>query len=244
MWSWSFLHGRIHGRLAHADSRSAEETVKDAQAKTQAQLDARLKELDEQQKAAKTEEEKKTIQQQKVPRSPHPKFKQMDFGPIDNMMKNPTIKIHAGLYGSAAILSLILLISGIGLIRLTPWGRSMAVAWAVMQIVQLVSLPADRRLSSVPSRWWKRRRCSPRWRPTSRPARPPRAGRGHPDLESDATPVSPTSVVMWTIGGSIYPVVVLILLNPAAPEPPARRESRSFAETKGHLARSDRGRGR
>ena len=67
---------------------------------------------------------------------------QMDMAGME-VLKDPVVMgfTYTQLLSGMA-LSLILLISGIGLIRLAPWGRSLAVAWAVLQILQIVLLSA------------------------------------------------------------------------------------------------------
>ena len=71
----------------------AEKTVKEAQAKVEAQQKAQLKALDDREKAAKTEEEKKAIQQEKADASSPtaPIAQPMDMSAATGVLKDPTI---------------------------------------------------------------------------------------------------------------------------------------------------------
>ena len=75
--------------------------IKDTQAKVKAQQEAQLKDLDELQKAAKTVDEKTAIQRQKDDViALTPKIASPNLGPMDSMMKNPTIRSFSlALYG-------------------------------------------------------------------------------------------------------------------------------------------------
>jgi hypothetical protein len=121
----------------------AEKEQKTQQAKADADYKAKLKEIDDRLTAAKTDDEKKTIQVEKDTAVASPPPTPPDISAITGMYKNPTIMgFTLGFYGSGAIMNLFLLISGIGLVRLKPWGRSMAVGLASIQILRIVGLLA------------------------------------------------------------------------------------------------------
>ena len=196
-------------------SEVAQKGIKDQRAMIQAKQDARLKDLDERQKAAKTEEEKKVIQQEKEAEiAATPKIAEPDFGSIDNMMTDPTIKTFTLiLYGTGAILSLLLLIAGIGLVRRTSWGRSLTLAWAAIQLLQLILVTSYDGIVISPIQHVQAEKMLAKMEDDVK------AGKAAPGTaESMRLAGSMGGSValrmgLWVLVGSIYPIIVLILLN-------------------------------
>ena len=122
----------------------ADKTVKDAQVQIESKNKASEKVYDDRIAAAKDDEEKKGIEKEKADFiASRPQLAQPDMSAATDVLNNPKImafSLGGGLSG--LVLQIMLLISGIGLIRLTPWGRSLAVWWAGIQIVQVLILLA------------------------------------------------------------------------------------------------------
>ena len=203
----------------------AEKTVKDAQSKVeaqqQAQLKAQQKVFDEREKAATTEEEKKAIQQERdaAVANQAPMVK-VDMSAATDVLKDPTIMGFSYLQMvTGLILSVILLVSGIGLIRLLPWGRSLAVAWAGLQILQVVLLTGISIAYIQPIQAANQEKMLAKLEAN---AKAPGAAPGMAESVkmSRAMSTSGATTIMAVgsaVVGSIYPVIVLILLSrPAA----------------------------
>jgi hypothetical protein len=195
----------------------AEKSVKDVQTKVEAKQKADLKSFEDREKAATTEEEKKAIQQEReafVANSP-PTIA-MDMSAATDALKDPVVMGYTYVnFGTGAILSVILLISGIGLIRLAPWGRSTAIVWAGLQILQLVVLAAANILYVQPIQQQNAEKILAKVEAEAK------AGKAAPGLAesvklSRAMSSNGVTTLMslgFAVVGSIYPVIVLILLS-------------------------------
>jgi uncharacterized protein YbjQ (UPF0145 family) len=199
----------------------AEKTVKETQSKVeaqqQAQLKAQMKVFDEREKAATTEEEKKAIQQERdAAVANQPVSVKVDMSAATDVLKDPTIMGFSYLQMvTGIILSVILLISGIGLIRLLPWGRSLAVAWAGLQIVQIVLLTGISLAYVQPIQAANQEKMLAKMEADAKaPGAPPvmaesiKLNRAMSSSGATAIMAVGTAVV-----GMIYPVIVLILLS-------------------------------
>jgi hypothetical protein len=213
----------------------AEKTVKDVQTKVEAKQKADLKAFEDREKAATTEEEKKAIQQEReafVANSPP--VVQMDMSAATDALKDPVVMGYSYInLGTGVILSLLLLISGIGLIRLAPWGRTTAIAWAGLQILQLVVLTTASILYIQPVQLQNQQKMLAKMEADVK------AGKAAPGVaeslkmsQAMASNGVTTVIALGTaVVGSIYPVVVLLLLNTAGaraallgPKPDGRAE--------------------
>jgi len=117
--------------------------VKEGQKKIEADQKARAAALDERDKAAKTDEEKASIKAERDALGGIPSPPKIDMASSNEMLTNPTFLGFTYLNSlTGLILQVVLLIAGVGLIRLTPWGRSLGIYWAGLQIAQLVILTA------------------------------------------------------------------------------------------------------
>jgi hypothetical protein len=202
---------------APAGMAALETMVKDVQAKSEAQQKANLKTIDDRAKAATTEEEKKAIQQEReaVIASTPPVVK-VDMSPATDVLKNPVVMGFSFLQmGTGVILSVILLVAGIGLIRLAPWGRTISIAWAGLQILQLVVLTAASILYVQPIARENQEKMLTKMEAEAKgPNAAPGAAESVKMARAMSSPaIANASIIGYLVCGSIYPVVVLILLN-------------------------------
>ncbi len=195
----------------------SEETVKQAQSQAEAQHEARLKNLDERAKAAKTDEEKKALELERAAvEASKPVTPKMDMSAATDALNNPTIMgFSFAEQGIGLILAIVLLVSGILLIRLAPAGRSLAVWYAGFQILATVILMVVN-IAIV--------------QPVNKPntdkqiAKMEADAQGKPPGSPEVTTVQMTKmmanlaipmVVGKSVLGMIYPAILLILLNSA-----------------------------
>ena len=195
----------------------AGKAVKDQQAKVEAQNAAQDKEFDDQEKAATTDEAKKAIKEQKdAAIAARPKVVTPDLNAAADIMKNPTIRTHQMLYyGTGVILSLVLMISGIGLVRLAPWGRSLAMTWAMIQILQVVLLGAYEAVVVNPVQ----QELSAKM--LDKMVADAKAGNAAPGADAGVQAgkmmagLAIPRIVGMSVLGCVYPAIVLILLSTA-----------------------------
>src|SRR5262245_14325049 len=109
---------------------------------------AKVNELEAQEKAAKDEKEKQELRARQQALRAQPQPKMPDFTKLtgDQHFLGYTIADVA----TGIILNVLLLISGIGLVRLKEWGRKMANWTAALKIVRLVALNSYFALVVVP----------------------------------------------------------------------------------------------
>ena len=200
---------------APAMMQFAEKTVKEAQSKVEAQQKAEDKAFEEREAAAKTDEEKQAIEKERADaKAARPQLNQMDLSAATDVLKNPTVMAYT--YGglvTGLILQVVLLISGIGLIRLRPWGRTLALWWAGLQIVQVAILMVANLAVVLPI---SRASTEKQIEKLEANAKAPGAGPAQASALQMTKAMAPLQVPMavgTSLGGMIYPVIVLILLN-------------------------------
>lgn len=192
----------------------AETAQKTAKTQVEAQKKAVEKEYDDRIAAAKNEEEKKAIQQEKATALANQPEVTIDLSAAEAAIKDPKL-MAVGIGGavSGLVCHILLLISGIGLVRLAAWGRSLSVFWAGLLMVQIVLLLAATILIAIPAN-----------KPINdqQIANLEKAAQGKPPGSPEVLTLKFTKslvemTVPMTVGvsflGMIYPVVVLILLN-------------------------------
>ena len=194
----------------------ADTAVKQQQQKVEADTKAQAAALDGREKAAKTDEEKSAIKAERDSLAASPKPPQVDMKAMTGMLTDPTyLAFTYVFYLTGLILQVLLLVAGIGLIRLTPWGRSLGVTWAGLQIAQVVILavisfvyvqPKVRALSAdVLAKMEADQKAGA-------PANPGMVGAQFAkSIESMAAPLAVLQVVLFCT----YPTIMLILLNTA-----------------------------
>ncbi len=196
----------------------AEKTAKDQQA-TKAKInEAARKSLDEREKTETSDEQKAAIAAERQAITDSEKVPMVDLGFVSELYKNPLVLgYNLTYFGTGLLLHLLLLISGILLVRTVPSGRTLALAWAGLQVVQLVAFLAINTIY-----------VEPKLKPT--------VDRMVADLEAkaqagDAAPqvvqqlqmvrameqsqTKTITGIAFALVGSIYPIIVLILLNSA-----------------------------
>jgi hypothetical protein len=200
--------------------KMAEVAQKQLQAKEADQRKVQQKNLDDQIAAASTDEEKKLIEALKAKLTSAPTVEPPDMSAVTDMYKNPTIMgFNIVLYGTGVVMSLILLIAGIGLIRLKPWGRTLALWLAGIQIVRLALLTATSIIVVQPeslkvtntmlNNLDKQMKAQAKGQ-----AAPPNMAQSL-EMQKAMAAMGSIFAVGYFVCGSIYPIVTLILLNTA-----------------------------
>jgi hypothetical protein len=196
----------------------AEKAAKEEHATEEAKHKAQLKEVDNRAATAKTDEEKKAIDKEKAtliantPTSP-----ELDLDTISGGMRNPTILAHTYIFSGIGILINILrIVSGVGLIGLFAWGRSMALWLAAMTIVVLGISAATEILVIQPIKTEMLTKTMDKMEADLKTQGVPPNARA--SMKS-ATTMMAAMGLAWAVGAffffSIYPVTTLILLNTA-----------------------------
>jgi Sec-independent protein translocase protein TatA len=191
-----------------------EDMKKQVEAKAEAQKKETEKSYDDRIAAAKTDEEKKALEQEKAAAIDNQPQVAIDLTGAEAVIKDPKI-MAIGLAGgiSGLILHIILLISGIGLVRLAPWSRSLACWWAGLQVVQIIVMLALAILITLPAN-----------KPIQEAqlAKLEKAAQGKPPSSPEAVALQMSKMttsmeVPLTIGSNllylIYPIICLVLLN-------------------------------
>jgi len=202
--------------LAPAIQQFGQRTMAQQKNQAEAQKASDLKVLDDRAKAATTDEEKATIAKERdaVAGRPLPVMPDMQTG--TEILKDPRVmgftvaQIVTGL-----LLHILLLVSGIGLIRLTPWGRSLALWWAGLQIVQLLILGVVSFMVILPIQRVNTEATLAKLREDlAKPNVPPTAAMSLQMAETMAK-LAPVIAVGSNLAGMTYPVICLILLSGA-----------------------------
>jgi len=171
----------------------------------QQRRDAEIQALRVQEEKAETAEEKAraradriAAESQPLPNPPMPMADLSMYG-----LDDPRVRTHYAVEGATCLLvNLLMLISGIGLLRLKNWGRRMAIQVAVLKVVRLVLLTGSLMFIVQPILDAKQAQAQ---------ARQPDAGQ----LEAMKTVRSFTSIflILFLGVGSVYPALVILLLT-------------------------------
>ena len=190
-------------------------TLQQAQKQMDDRQAASFKALDDQEKLATTDAEKASIQAQRNTLKAQPRIDAQvaSMDTAKEALKNPTMMgaAYAQLVTGLALM-ILLLISGINLIRLRPSGRKLGVTWAVLQIVQLFLLVAvqftviqpinkpiqDKQLAALEEQAAK----------GNNPA-----AASTLQLTKIVTSMAPAFLIGFLVLGSIYPAIMLLMLN-------------------------------
>ena len=200
--------------LAPALVQIAQKAQDDVKAKAEAQKVGELKILDDREKAATTDEEKATIAKERdvvvTFKSPEPP----DVTASLEILKDPRVKgFTVAQIVSGLILHVMLLVAGIGLIRLTPWGRTLGVWWAGLQILQLVVLAAlSYSLIQPIQRPITERQIAELKQQAEGPNPPPNSVMTLQFTETMAK-LTPVTTAAYFVAGMVYPIICLILLQ-------------------------------
>ncbi len=192
-----------------------EKIAKEAQSKVEEQEKAQIKTFDDRIAAAKDDEEKKKIEQEKANAiAVQPKIATPDMSAATDVFKDPTIMAvnYAGAI-SGLVLHILLLVSGIGLIRLAPWGRTLGIWWAALQIVQVIALLVATLVYVMPANQVNVEKQIAKLEAAEK------AQGGGPGAASAAQMTKAMNAmagpiaVGQSLSGMIYPVILLILLS-------------------------------
>jgi hypothetical protein len=195
----------------------AEDQNKQIKARIEVEDKATQKAFDDRVTAAKTDEEKKAIEQERAATPATPRIQTVDLSAAKDAMNDPTIKAvgYAGII-SGLILHVALLISGIGLIRLRPWGRSLALWWGGLQILQtVVFLVISIVVVNPVTRPIQEKQIAKMEEAAKAPGANPALGASLQMTKFMASMEVPLDVLK-SLAAMIYPVVLLIMLNGAA----------------------------
>jgi len=116
--------------------------MKEQQAAKKAERDAKIAELKKKEEAAKTKEEKETIadEREAVERSGGPDVSAI-MSETMGMTQNPRIVAYTYVESIAGILlNVLMLISGVALVRMSDWGRRLALGVAWLKILRWVAI--------------------------------------------------------------------------------------------------------
>jgi hypothetical protein len=196
----------------------AEKVTKEAQTKVEANSKAQMKSYDDRIEAATTEEEKKAIEQEKARFSAsQPKIVPMDFATIKESVDDPVVKsVNLGGIVTGLLLHIMLLIAGIGLIRLTSWGRAMSLWWAGLQIVQVLVLMVVTIIYALPAQQANNEKIFAKTDANIKAQGGAQApGAAAQQMSKSMSLIAIPMVVAGSLTGIIYPIVLLIMLNTA-----------------------------
>lgn len=192
-----------------------EKTAKEQKNNEEAKETANLKAIDDRLAAAKTDEEKKVIEDERTAAvAAKPRPVQVDLSAATDVFKNKTIMTvnYAGAI-TGLVLHVVLLISGIGLIRLTPWGRSLGLTWAWLQLLQVVVVLAATLLYVLPANMVNTEKQIAKLEIQAK-------AEGAGPNEANALQLTKTMSSMaaplavgQSLSGLIYPIILLILLS-------------------------------
>jgi hypothetical protein len=183
----------------------------------QVERQQRIQELEEREKAAKDEKEKAELKAKQKAIQAQPAPKMPDF---NRFLRDPTFQGFAIVdMASAFVLNILMVISGIALLRLKEWGRATAIWVAAVKIVRLVGLYTYEALVVVPvmvkgfnDMFQEMLDEMARAAPPGQ--RMPAAGE-MAQLGTVMGVMMTASIIGMVIFGVIYPIIVLIALTRA-----------------------------
>jgi hypothetical protein len=177
----------------------------------EAQRQAEMSKLDERERASQDENEKARLraQRQAVQSQPMPKIPDTSKFMRDSRVLSYLIgDILTGMG-----LNVMMLIAGVGLMRLRRWGRETALWVAGLKLVRLVILYGYFAVAVVPA---VVRQLSAMFEEMAK-SLPPGSGALAPDQFGAAAAMIGVMMVVFSVGmillGAIYPIIVLILLT-------------------------------
>jgi len=199
-------------------AKATNQVAKQAEEQQKARLKPQLEELAQREEAAKTEEERIEIAKQK--QSIEDQLKRPMLAPTMDLSKmgfdDPKLvgfmmaDVVTGL-----ILNVLMLVSGIALVRFKPWGVKLGLGVAVAKVLRLVTLYSYGVIVVVP--WYSRKMAEfAVGMIQQQPAMGGRAGGGAPPIDALIRIYTLTYTVAGVaviVVGSIYPLVCLWLLS-------------------------------
>lgn len=190
---------------------------KEAVAKQQAQRKAALHALDEEEKAAATDEEKQRIEARRKAMESFPDFQGAVVDPWEAF---PIHKTQFQIYmwtdlGTAFVLNLLMLAAGVGLVMRAEWGRKLGIWDAWLKIVRLVLVYGYMAVAIIPefSSAMARFAIESIARQQQAMGKPMPAGLTFETLAFIYSVAMTVAIVGTILFGSIYPAVSLWLLS-------------------------------
>jgi hypothetical protein len=122
-------------------TRQMQARVKEVEAKAKSEQDERIADLKKQIAAAKTKEEKESLQDERAALEKNNVVTVAPFGDLTgmNVMSDRRIAAYyAGEVSAAVILNVLMIVSGAGLLGLAEWARRMAIIVAQLKILRWV----------------------------------------------------------------------------------------------------------
>ena len=206
----------VSALLAPAIQQFGQRTLDQQKAQAEARKASELKALDDQAQAAKTDEEKATIAKERdaVANRPVPAVPTIDMGTA--AINDPRIKANiVAQLVTGLILHILLLIAGIGLIRLTAWGRSLTLWWAGLQIAQLLILAVVNFMVMMPIQQASSEATLTKLKEDmAKPNAPPQLAMTV-QMTEIMVKFAPAISVSYTLSAMVYPVICLALLQTA-----------------------------
>ncbi len=202
--------------LAPAIQQFGQKALDQQKVQAEAQKASDLKVLDDRARAATTDEEKATIAKERdaVANRPLPTMPDMQTG--TEILKDPRVMgFTVAQVVTGLLLHILLLIAGIGLIRLTPWGRSLALWWAGLQIVQLLILGVVSFMVILPISKVSTEATLAKLREDAAKPNPPPNAAMTLQMTETISKFAPVLAVAQSLAGMTYPVICLILLSTA-----------------------------
>jgi hypothetical protein len=192
-----------------------ETSVKEAQAKKEADRKASLKEFDDRVAASKTEDEKKAIEKEKADfKANSPPTPQVDMSAVTEAMSNPTLMtVQIAQAVSGLLFNVAMIIAGIGLLRLSSWGRTMALWVAGLKIVRLVIVTAVIILVVQPISMVQTEKMLTNLEANAKAQGAAPGAGANAQMAKMMAGMGSVFAVGLLVFGSIYPIVTLILLN-------------------------------
>jgi hypothetical protein len=212
------LFGLVVTLLLPVLFQGIEKVAKDERVKAEAAEKAQQKDFDDRIAAATTDEEKKAIEQEKANVPPRPMMNPVDLSFATDVFKDRKIMFvnNAGIL-SGLIVHIMLLIAGVGLIRLAPWGRTLSLWFAVLQIAQIIALLIGTIIYVLPANQANMEKMFAKAEEQAKKQGGPGAAgaAGTAQMTKLMGAVAVPMAVAQSLTGMVYPVVLLIMLNGA-----------------------------
>lgn len=209
----------------------------DVKARGEAAKTKQVEILDERAKQATTDEEKATIAKERDAVANAPVPETPDLAQVTAALQDPKIMgITIGQLVTGLILHVLLLVAGIGLVRLTPWGRSLGVWWAGLQIAQLVVLavinftvllPAQQPINDANIANLKKQADQPGAAPGAAPAA---------QMAETMAKLGPVMTATYYVAAMAYPIICLVLLRTPGARAACVRRDPTLPPTMGYPA--------
>ncbi len=187
------------------------EVVKQAQTKAEEQRKAALETLKQEAAQAKTPEEKAQIERRRNKLESTPSVTVPDLSKVTDMMKAPAYQAYVWTdMVSGLVLNVVMLVSGIGLLRLKESGRRLALWTFGLKIVRLCGLALMMIVIVIPitSRMTSEMMASVA---KSGPGAPPTAM--FVDMAKIQAVLGSVQAVLGAVFGSIWPIIGIVLLT-------------------------------